>query len=177
MSERLSAWMDGELAGARTKEFLTELKRNPNSRGDWARYHVIRDTLHGIHGPDLSSGILERIDSEPTVLVCQWRRSVERLGRFASTAGARVAAVSLASVVVLMTWQNLRQDAPEISAVSQPQVGRTIARADEGAKDYLLAHQTYSPSNRMQGLVMYVRAMSLANPSARRSGNPWKCEC
>lgn len=176
MSERLSAWMDGELEGKQAEALLTELKRDSILRGAWARYHLIGDTLRGIQGPDLSVRISGRLDSEPAVLANWLRISIEGLGNISSIAGAKAAAVGVVSIVGLMSFQYLQQDAPEAPFVPQPQFKRVVQRTDEGAKDYLLAHQPYSAGNGLQGLAVYVRAMSLQDPSPRRPGDKWKCD-
>ena len=160
MSERISAWMDGELEGKQARQLLTQLLRDANFRGDWSRYHAIRDCLRGFDGPDFSARIALRLDSEPTVLAPQLRRTVESLQKFASTAGARVAAVGIAAIVGLIYLPGLHQKSPEIAMTPQPKIKLAPERAHEGAKDYVLAHQPYASGNSMQGLAVYVRALS-----------------
>ena len=168
MSERLSAWMDGELEGEQAQQLMAQLKRDGDIRGDWASYHLIGDTLRGIHGPDLSARILTRVDLEPTVLAPRRYSSVERLGKFASTA-ARLAAVAFVAIVVSKNFPDLQQKSSEIAIVPRPEVKQAAVQMDESAKDYLLAHQPYSPGNAMQGLAVYVRALSQEFAPAHRT--------
>jgi sigma-E factor negative regulatory protein RseA len=45
---------------------------------------------------------------------------------------------------------------------------QVAAPAGNGANDYLLAHQRYSPSSAMQGVAPYVRTVAERRVSARR---------
>ena len=168
MSERLSALMDGELEGEQAHQLLTQLKRDADFRGNWALYHVIGDTLRGTQGPDLSARISDRLDSEPTVLAPQRRSPVERLGRLASMAAAGVAAVAFVAIVGRMDLQDPQQSSPDIATSPAPEVKQASTHVSKDSRDYLLAHQQYSPSNSMQGLGGYVRAMSQEFSPARR---------
>ena len=168
MSERLSAWMDGELEGEQAQQLMAQLKRDGDIRCDWASYHLIGDTLRGIHGPDLSTRILTRVDLEPTVLAPQRRSSVERFGRLASMAAAGVAAVTFVAIVGRMDLQDPQQSSPDIATSPAPEVKQASTHVSKDSRDYLLAHQQYSPSNSMQGLGGYVRAMSQEFSPARR---------
>jgi hypothetical protein len=58
----------------------------------------------------------------------------------------------------------VQQDMPPIAAIPKPNIKQVAAPAGEGAKNYLLAHQRYSPSTAMQGVAMYVRTMAEARP-------------
>lgn len=160
MSERLSAWMDGELEGEQARHLLAELKRDGNIRGHWASYHLIGDTLRGVHGPDMSARISDRLASEPTVLAPHPLVSISRLGRLASKATAGAAALALVGMV---SWTNLRdpqQVSPDIAVKPATEVRQLAVQVSNDARDYMLAHQQYSPGNSMQGLGGYVRAMS-----------------
>ena len=66
MNEHLSAWMDGELSDKQARLLLSQLKLDAALRTNWDCYHLIRDALHGVHGPDLCVRIFARLDAEPS---------------------------------------------------------------------------------------------------------------
>jgi sigma-E factor negative regulatory protein RseA len=168
MKENLSAWMDGELSDAQARPLLPQLKRDAGLRADWDCYHLIGDALRGVQGPDLCGKICARIDAEPTVLAPQRRNAAEKLRWFALSAAASVAAVAF---VGWMALSGVQQDAPQIAAIPATvpaEVKQVAAPAGEGAKDYLLAHQRYSPSNAMQGVAPYVRTVAEERSAVRR---------
>ena len=157
MNEKLSAWMDGELENGPSGQLPLQLGRDAGLRGNWDCYHLIGDTLRGVQGPDLCARICARLDAEPTVLAPQRRATAQMLRRRALSAAASVAAVAFVGWMALSGWH---QEAPQLAAVSVPEVQQAAAPAGEGAKDYLLAHQRYSPSNAMQGVAPYVRTVA-----------------
>ena len=60
-----------------------------------------------------------------------------------------------------------QQETVEV-AVAPAAVKHSPALADDGAKDYLLAHLRYSPSSAMQGVAPYVRTVAEQRISAPR---------
>jgi sigma-E factor negative regulatory protein RseA len=165
MKENLSAWMDGELSGEQARPLLPQLKRDAGLRADWDRYHLIGDALRGVQGPDLCAKILARLDAEPTVLAPQRRGTAEKLRWYALSAAASMAAVGF---VGWMALSGVQQDAPQIAAIPAAELRQVAVPAGEGAKDYLLAHQRYSPSSAMQGVAPYVRTVAEERSGARR---------
>ena len=165
MKENLSAWMDGELSGEQARPLLPQLKRDAGLRGDWDCYHLIGDALRGVQGPELCAKICARLDAEPTVLAPRRRNTAEQLRWYALSAAAGVAAVSF---VGWMALSGLQQDTPQIAAIPVPEVKQAAVPAGEGAKDYLLAHQRYSPSSAMQGVAPYVRTVAEERSAVRR---------
>ncbi len=163
MNENLSAWMDGELESDQGRLLALRLKRDPGLRGDWDCYHLIGDALRGVHGAELGASIRVRLEDEPTVLAPRRRARAERLRWFALSAAASVAAVIF---VGWMALSGVQQDTLQIAATAD--VKPVAAPAGEGAKDYLLAHQRYSPSNAMQGVAPYVRTVAEERGGARR---------
>jgi sigma-E factor negative regulatory protein RseA len=163
MNEKLSAWMDGELASEDARQLPSQLDHNADLRGNWDCYHLIGDAIRGVQGPDLCAKICARIEAEPTVLAPQRRTAAEKVRRFALSAAASIAAVAF---VGWMAMPGLQQDAPQVVAKSE--VKQVAVPAGEGAKDYLLAHQRYSPSNAMQGVAPYVRTVAEERRLVRR---------
>ncbi|MDP2640748.1 MAG: sigma-E factor negative regulatory protein [Sulfuritalea sp.] len=165
MKETLSAWMDSELSGEHAGPLLPQLKRDAELRRNWDCYHLIGDALRGVHGPDLCAGIRARLDAEPTVLAPQRRRKPEKLRWAALSVAASAAAVVFVGWMVLSGTQ---QDSVQVAAAPAAEVKQVAVPAGEGAKDYLLAHQRYSPSSAMQGVAPYVRTVAEQRGSARR---------
>ena len=163
MNENLSAWMDGELDAEYARQLPTRLKRDAGVRGNWDCDHVIGDALRGIQGPDLCGRICARLDAEPTVLAPRRRSTVEKALRVALSVAASVAAVAF---VGWMAVPSLQPDTQPITAKAE--VRQIAVPAGEGAKDYLLAHQRYSPSNAMQGVASYVRTVAEERSAVRR---------
>ena len=164
MKENLSAWIDGELSGEQARSLLPQLKRDAELRGNWDCYHLIGDAVRGVHGPDLCPKICARLETEPTVLAPRRHSKAERLRKFALSAAASVAAVAVVGWMAL-PWQ---QDAPQVVAAPAAEVKQIAQPAGEGAKDYLLAHQRYSPSSAMQGVAPYVRTVAEERSAVRR---------
>jgi sigma-E factor negative regulatory protein RseA len=165
MNEKLSAWMDGELEGDAARQLPSQLKRDAGLRGNWDSYHLIGDALRGVRGPDLCARICARLDTEPTVLAPQRRSASEKVRRYALSAAASVAAVAFVGWLAL---PGLQQGSTQVAAVTGGEVKQAAVPAGEGAKDYLLAHQRYSPSNAMQGVAPYVRTVAEQRSAVRR---------
>jgi sigma-E factor negative regulatory protein RseA len=79
------------------------------------------------------------------------------------SAAASVAAVAF---VGWMAMPGMQQNALQVAA--KVDVKQVAVPAGEGAKDYLLAHQRYSPSNAMQGVAPYVRTVAEERRAPRR---------
>lgn len=163
--ETLSAWIDGELDGQEAGLLPGQLKRDPELCRSWDCYHLIGDALRGVDGPDLSAQIRARLAAEPTVLAPQRRRNPERLRWAALSMAASAAAVAF---VAWMALPGTQQDAPRLAGGPERVVQQVAVPAGEGAKDYLLAHQRYSPSSAMQGVAPYVRTVAERRGSVQR---------
>ena len=166
MKEKLSAWMDSEFPESEAgKVLLPQLKSDASLRETWDCYHLIGDALRGAQGADLCAKICARIEAEPTVLAPQRRAVIEKLQRFAMPAGAIAAAVALVSWMALPLMQD---GAPQIASAPSAAAELRQTAAPAGIKDYLLAHQRYSPSSAMQGVAPYVRTVAEERTAPRR---------
>lgn len=165
MNETLSAWMDSELSEQQAGALLPQLKRDAQLRRDWDCYHLIGDALRGVDGPDLGARIRARLDAEPTVLAPQRRSKPEKRHWAALSVAASAAAVAF---VGWMALPGTHTDAVQLAVVPAPAVRPAAVPAGDGAKDYLLAHQRYSPSSAMQGVAPYVRTVAEERSRARR---------
>jgi sigma-E factor negative regulatory protein RseA len=165
MKETLSAWMDSELSEQQAGSLLPQLKQDAALRRNWDCYHLIGDALRGVQGPDLCARICARLDAEPTVLAPQRRSKPEKLRLAAMSLAASVAAVAFVGWIALTGTQPASF---QVAAIPAPEAQQAAVPAGEGAKDYLLAHERYSPNSAMQGVASYVRTVAEVRSSARR---------
>lgn len=164
MRSEISALLDGELAPDAAGRAIDALRQNADLCREWETYYLIGDALR--RSPPLSTGfsdrVMARLVQEPTVLapaaMAQTRKGILRfaLPLAASVMGAGV-----------VGWVALSINAPQpaqVAAAPSPvqQAARPAsAQISQGAlKEYLVAHQAYSPSGRMQGVAPYVRTVS-----------------
>lgn len=165
MKETLSAWMDSELSGEQVGLLLPQLKSDAELRRTWDSYHLIGDALRGVHGADLCAGIRARLAAEPTVLAPQRRSNTEKLRWTALSMAASLAAVAFVGWIALPGAQ---QSSLQLAMAHAPKVQLAVMPMGERAKNYLLAHQRYSPSSAMQGVAPYVRTVAEHRSSLRR---------
>ena len=159
--ERLSALMDGELDDHEVAGELASIKGDPRRETTWAAYHLIGDVLRRerVTADDFTVRIHVKLDHEPTVLAPRrpMRRSTRRvvLPLAASLCGAAVVA-----------WLALSNNAilpPQKSPVPSDQI--VDASESDAMSEYLMAHQQFSPSTARQGVVPYVRTVSVVDGS------------
>lgn len=167
MKNRISALMDGELAGSELEQSLQALHEGGEALETWRRYHLISDSFSDT--PILSSGFSarfsERLALEPTILAPASVPSKEHRSRtwIPLSAAASVAAVAL---VGFLATQAFGPENPQVAQVAQkaaerPKPAVAAAGPMPGAvNDYLLAHQNYSARNSLQGVAPYVRTVS-----------------
>jgi sigma-E factor negative regulatory protein RseA len=173
MTERVSALMDGELSGDDAGREASLLRTDEQARRAWNTYHLIGDALRGDLHREYDHKIMARLAGEPVVLAPQPRRPWQggadqpigrnrdwRLVRYALSAAASVAGVALVvwTAAPVLTPPAEMQLARTTQPVPRP-VLRDVGTA-KGVENYLLAHQSYSPSNAMQGVAPYVRLVS-----------------
>lgn len=175
--EKLSAFMDDEFH----PDVLESLKQDRETRARWTRYHLIRDILSG-HTETLPSvNFVDRISAalrdEPTVL----RPARRGPGRILRQVGGLAIAATVAAVAVLTIQQSPLVE----TTASRP----SLAAADNSGQDYhtvssnatrssinsevqsklssyLVNHNEYSISSRMQGMLPYMRIVTVT-PSER----------
>ncbi len=168
--ERLSAFMDGELADHEAAHQVTQLTEDPELRASWRTYHLIGDAMRGEagYGTGVAGKVCDRLAEEPTVLAPRPRMRLRNVRRIALAAAASVGGVAL--VAWLALFNNPFAVQPKL-AVNQASPGAQTALAampaNGAVNDYLLAHQQFSPSTAMQGVASYVRTVSGQNPESR----------
>lgn len=170
MTREISELMDGELDAAEAEGTISRVKGNPDLEGDWSLYHLIGDTIRQqtFHSPQLIAQVFARLAAEPTVLAPRARPPREKILRYALSAAASVAAVA---VVAWIGIQGVGEaPAPPLAAVQEPVSPARPAKVPmpNRVNDYLLAHQEYSPSSVVHGVVPYVRTVSMTAEAGGR---------
>lgn len=159
--ERVSALMDGELELDQIPG-LERVMKDEEARSCWRTYHLIGDVMRGEKAGtvDFVGRVSTALAAEPTVLAPKRPRpsGAARNRMFALSAAASVAGVALVG------WLAFRGGIAE-----EPGPWRTgasgraptpMAADDREVRDYLHAHQEYSPTAGMHGVGAYVRTVA-----------------
>ena len=174
--DKISALMDGELDDRQAREQLVRLKQDDELAGCWHTFHIIGDALRG--EPVLSQGfsrrLADRLDGEPTVLAPR-RSAVKRVATYALSAAASVSAVALVGWIAFVNnpfgpQAELAKAPVSTPASPAPATPTQLASvpSDGTMNDYLIAHQGFSPSTSIQGVVPYIRTVSGAQQDKGR---------
>jgi negative regulator of sigma E activity len=161
--EEISLLIDGELDPARADAVVTSLCR-AQGVATWVCYHMIGDAVRGVASRGLDSKrFVELFAAEPTVLAPARRSTAPHA--IALALAATVAAVSVVGWVALTTMP-----AP-VAAIASARQAVGVRAADARPvvdNEYVLVHQEYSPTNAIQGIGPYLRAVAASEPDARR---------
>ncbi len=134
MKEKISALMDGDLAIDDAEYLMTAVKANGEVAESWSTYHLIGDVMRGnnVLRNDMTASIMREIAKQPTVLAPKVTLSVNK--PMVWSVAASVAAVFFVGMIVLNQQSQESNLAPIEIAQNLP-------------SEYLLAHQSMSPSN------------------------------
>ena len=161
--EEISLLIDGELESVRADAVVASLCR-AEGVATWVCYHMIGDAVRGVVSRGLDSKrFVELFAAEPTVLAPPRRSTAPHA--IALALAATVAAVSVVGWVALTTMP-----AP-VAAIASARQAVGVRAADARPvvdNEYVLVHQEYSPTNAIQGIGPYLRAVSASEPDARR---------
>jgi sigma-E factor negative regulatory protein RseA len=187
MSDKLSAFMDGESPEFEARTAVASLLSGQEDRLRWASYHVIRDVLRDeALSIDVSERVSSAISSEPSILAPR-PVTIFRAKRFAMSVAASVSAIA---VVGWLAFGGLPgpSGTPDLLAVTpagkatggQPGVVETALSAsaasdvqlvsvpsDSQMNEYLLAHPGFSPSTSLHGVAPYIRTVAVEQPGNR----------
>ena len=158
MKNNISTLMDGELFEDEAEALFDEVKRDAGAHRDWATYHLIGDVLRQpeyIHR-DISAGVRERMQNEPTVLAPRSRGVTQKVRNIALSAAASLMALG---VVSWMSVQITPETNPQL-AMQQSNIRPVSMKSQSKSNDYLMAHQEFSPSNDMNGGASYIRTVA-----------------
>ena len=136
MKDQISALMDDELDLDDSAHLFTALKNDEELCHCWFSYHLIGDAMRGtsIFKPDFSQRLMQKLETEPTVLAPHNKRKLLQRPALWSAA-ASVAAV------MFVGWMVLQQQSHSGADLSAPQIAQNVP------SEYLLAHQALSPSS------------------------------
>ena len=172
MKQKTSEWMDGELQGPEAERLIAGLREDQGeARQAWRTYHLIGDALRDTQmlSPRFAQKMAASLAQEPTVLAPAAAAIERSWRRHLVPAAAGLAAAGFVGAVAFMIPMQEPSVGPQIAQI--PQVKPTpAAQVNEptpppvplpaATDDYLLAHQGYSPRNRLQGVAPYVRTVS-----------------
>jgi sigma-E factor negative regulatory protein RseA len=175
VKSKISALMDGELAAHELSEPMTALGSDEDALEAWRLYHLISDALQGraMLANDCLHRVAARLAQEP-ILVGPLPSDVAPPARarwfVPSAIAAGVAAVALVGWMALAPQHDA---GPALAPVAQapaaaPVAGKVTVAKETPAhlpmtvatRDYLIAHQAFSPRNSLQGMAPYVRSVS-----------------
>ena len=163
--DRISALMDGEVRQTETRHAILHLKQSEECCDTWNTFHLIGDIMRGdpLLRDDFMTRFHARMEHEPTQLAPRvtWQKSVS----YALSAAASLAAVAVVLTLVLadnpLKPQVQIAAEPKTAAPQAPAQTRPVAVANQGPlNEYLLAHQEFSPSTALQGVVPYARTVA-----------------
>ncbi|MGD8483366.1 MAG: sigma-E factor negative regulatory protein, partial [Thioalkalispiraceae bacterium] len=173
--ERLSALVDGE--ETHTDDVLSRIKQDDELRQRWQRYHLISDAMKGyLDGPsypDISARVSQALDNEPTVLAPRHKSS--RFQHWYKQAAGFAVAASVATVAVFTVQQNqfANNNQLQTAAIDGPVKTVKFAAANDDSQSrldsavesklsgYLVQHNEYSVTAKMQGALPYMRIVSV----------------
>lgn len=177
--DRISALIDGELDERQAREEFSRIKQDGELRECWDTFHLIRDAMRGECHLSPRSGwrLSERLEQEPTVLAPR-RSAAKHVKTYALSLAASLAAVGVVAWVAissnpLNTPGSFPQQGGTVASVTPIPVLQPVAvvpnlPSEGNMNEYLLAHQEFSPSTVMQGVVPYIRTVSTDQPLQNR---------
>lgn len=175
MKADVSALMDGALESDAAARVLSALKRDAELRETWALYHLLGDALRRtpMLRAEFALGVIARLSDEPAVLAPTLARRKQSPLKAMLPLAASVVGIG-AVAWVAQTLQSPPQvqtvaALPAPQAQPQPVAAALVALPAPGTvRQYLIAHQGYSPSNNMNGVANYVRSVAEIRPSEAR---------
>jgi len=174
MKSELSAFLDDELEASRQPTLLAAIVSDEELRRAWDDYHLIGDALRRSQGLDqqLAARVMASLQHDPVVLAPQVKR-VSHLLRSSLAAAAAVAGIALVARIAIAPPQagiGMLAKARAPNEARAPSTTLASAEASDGSllQEYMIAHQAYSPGNRIQGGTAYVRSVSMTGDSAAR---------
>jgi len=155
--------MDGELGRSESAGALGALESGGEARETWRSYHLIGDAMRETRmlSPDFAGRVIAALETEPTVLAPRRPVLAGPAAMRWSALAAGVAAVALVGWVAFAPQELPAPAASVATTAPLPQApvqeASALVAPPAAAGDYLLAHQSYSPRNSLQGAAPYVR--------------------
>ena len=171
--EALSALIDGELTTEALVELVERLVSTPELQRQWHHHHLMRDLMQPQPNPPLrphfSAQVMQRLESEPTVLIPPRRRPwMAGYGIPVRSATALVASIAAVMVVggLFLTLDRGTATRPIVAqggGMPLPVVVSAEAVAaieHQRMESYLARHVAKSPSSQMRSFLPYARVVS-----------------
>ena len=167
--------MDGELDQRDVSNIIEAIRKDDDLQGEWETYHLIGDTLRQSSklSMNISSGVSQRLQAEPTVLSPNISNLEKKLKR--KVYAFSVAASVIAMVSAWLVMQNLHEPQQIIMAeqpnynhnlsiapitVSSPPAIHNYPHPPIEINDYLFVHREFSPGGTMRGQVTNVNSVT-----------------
>lgn len=172
--EQFSALVDGE--AQQPNDVLSRIQHDDELRQRWQRYHLVRDAMTGhVEGkglPDISTQVSQALENEPTVLTPKPKTS--RLQTVYKQASGFAVAATVAAVAVITVQQTqVAQDSHvqtaavnvpknvQLTTVKHVNNSRLDSAVESKLSGYLVQHNEYSVTAKMQGALPYMRIVSV----------------
>lgn len=168
-TELLSAFMAGEFNSAEAS--ADQLKLDAEFAHAWSRYHLIRDVMKNRHSQQatiLSKRISEALQAEPTLLAPRHKQRISR--HTGQLIGWSVAASLMLVTAIWFSQRVLPGDEEGVGLTAFNQDGQTTAEVEQTLSDYIVNHNEYSASAKMQGMLPYTRLISYSS-AQQQTGN------
>ena len=171
ISQCVSDLMDGELEGPDAERMVSALREEGEARQAWRTYHLIGDALRDTQllSPRFDERIATSLAQEPTIFAPAAVTAARSWRRYLTPAATAAAAAGFVGAVAFMMPLQEPSVAPQLAAQTPPRPTPAAVVTEPApapvplpaaTDDYLLAHQGYSPRNRLQGVAPYVRTVS-----------------
>ncbi len=167
MKSDLSSFLDNELPAQKQAAVIAAMIHDEELRRAWDGYHLIGDALRRVPGleRDLVTRVMVDLEREPVVLAPQGRRAAN-LARSSLAMAATAAGVAAVAWIALDHFP-LPSDGLNVASVAA-RPAAAIEKPGNRMQEFLVAHQTYSPTNQIQGGTSYVRTVSVALNNIRQ---------
>ena len=174
LNEKVSSLLDDEQA--LDDGLLDSLTNNDETKAKWARYNLVSDILndrdHHKVDTDWFSKLSAQIDNEPTVLAPRVSRTftqkvVKQVSGFAVAATVATVAILSVQQAQFSEIDNATQFATGVnqSALASSDIKPVTLRLNKAKESrlsgYLVNHYEYSMTGKMQGVMPYMRIVSV----------------
>jgi sigma-E factor negative regulatory protein RseA len=151
MNMEVSSLMDDELDQGEAAMLIRRLKESQELAERWHEYHLIGDVMRRSPclSPKFAENLSRRLAEEPTILAPAAAHT-PKSNWVALSAAASLAAIAIATWAVLNIGNRQAETVQVVDRLPLP---------GQGMNPYLLAHQEYSPSTSMHGVMPYVRTV------------------
>lgn len=166
---KYSAFMDGE--AELDVNSLKELTNNPELKQQWHRYHLMRDVMHQQYVGKVEhswyESLLAKLEQEPVVFSPR-RKHLVKYRIFKQVAGFAVAATVAIVAIFIVRQSDVEQQPGALKIASVPTqtlirpVTLRVSKAVESKLNgYLVNHYEYSMTGKIQGVLPYMRIVSV----------------